>query len=61
MKRTLRFVSWSVAGLYWSTLVTLNSLSWTPFIIIMTCWLYLVVIAYNQGWFGEPMEDEDDV
>jgi len=61
MARILNFVTWCVGGLFWATLVTINSLSWTPFIIIMTCWLYLVVIAYKRGWLGEPLEDDDDV
>lgn len=59
MARILNFMTWCISGLFWISLVTINCLSWTPFIICMACWLWLAVAAYKKGWYFD-FDEEDD-
>lgn len=59
LKMILNFLTWIVFGLFWVSLVTIDCVSWTPFIVCMVCWIWLAVAAWRKGWYYK--EDEDNV
>ena len=60
MVKILNFLTWIVFGLFWASLVTIDSVSWTPFIVFICCWIWLAIAAYKKGWYYDPERDEAD-
>lgn len=60
MARIMNFIFWTVAGLFWICLFTLDSLHWTPFLICAACWIYLAFAAYKLGWYFDYDTEEDE-
>lgn len=42
------------------SLLSIDSRSWWPTILFVASWVYLMVMAWRNGWFYEP-EAEDEV
>ena len=61
MKKILNIVTWIVFGLFIASLVTINSVSWTPFLVCIGCWIWMAVAAWRKGWYYDPEEDDADV
>ena len=61
MKKMLKFSTWLVFGLFWVSLASIDSETWTPFLVFVGCWIWMIIAAVKNGWFYEPEEDETDV
>lgn len=62
MRKILNFATWLVFGLFWISLASIDSESWTPFLVLIGCWIWLAIAAWKKGWFyGQSREDEADV
>lgn len=61
MKKILNFATKIVFVLFWMALLSVDSETWTPLLIVVGCWIWLVIAAWKKGWFYNVKEDGRDV
>lgn len=53
------FFTAAVALLFFLSLISIDSDSWTPLILCVASWIYLAVVAYRNGLIYDPETDEE--
>lgn len=61
MKKIKNWMTWAAAVMFWLSLISIDSDSWTPLILCMVSWMYLIYAAWRKGWMYDPERDETDV
>ena len=61
MKKIESWISGIVFISFWLSLMSIDSESPAPFIVLVASWLYLAVLAWRKGWIYKPERDEADV
>ena len=59
MKKILNFMTGIAFVLFWLSLMSIDSPSWTPFMVCIGSWGWLMVAAWRNGWLYK--EDDSDV